>query len=91
MLYPPHRNGSFPITSMTMARYVMYKHKIINIKDKRFSKITSNSTQNHLWLKMGWHKDAKSWRNHWGVEAEVILHNIDAIISTIISKFKEKL
>jgi hypothetical protein len=57
----------------------------------RLPKIDSNSSQSHLWLKRGWHKDAKSWLNHWRIEEEVTLQNIDTIKNTITSKFKEKL
>jgi hypothetical protein len=57
-----------PIESMAMTRYLMYKHKTTNIKDKRLHKIASNSNQSHLRLKRGWHKDGKSWLNHWRIE-----------------------
>jgi hypothetical protein len=80
-----------PIESMTMTRYLMYKNKINNMEDKRLPKIASNSSQNHLWLKWGWHKDAKSWLNHWGIKEEVTLQNNDNIKNIITSKFKEKL
>jgi hypothetical protein len=63
-----------PIESMAMTRYLMYKNKINNMEDKRLPKIASNSSQNHLQLKQGWHKDAKSWLNHWGIKEEVTLH-----------------
>jgi hypothetical protein len=43
------------------------------MEDKRLPKIASNSSQNHLRLKQGWHKDAKSWLNHWGIKEEIIL------------------
>jgi hypothetical protein len=39
----------------------------------------------------GWHKDAKSWLNHWGIKEEVTLQNNDNIKNIITSKFKEKL
>jgi hypothetical protein len=74
-----------------MTRYLMYKHKTTNMKDKRLPKIASNSSQSHLQLKRGWHKDVKSWLNHWRIEEEVTLQNIDTIKNTITSKFKEKL
>jgi hypothetical protein len=60
----------------------MCKNKINNMEDKRLSKIDPNSNQNHLWLKQGWHKDAKSWLNNWGIKEDVTL---------ITSKFKENL
>jgi hypothetical protein len=62
-----------PIESMTMTRYLMYKNKLNNMEDKRLPKIASNSSQNHLRLKQGWHKDAQSWLNHWGIKEEIIL------------------
>lgn len=51
----------------------------------------SRSSQNHMWLERGWHKDAKYWLNHWRIEEEVTLQNINNIKTTITSKFKEKL
>ena len=42
-------------------------------------------------FKWDWHKDAKNWLNHWGIEEEVTLQNIDNIKTTITSKFKDKL
>jgi hypothetical protein len=86
----PHKTEYFLIDNMAMTRYIIYKHKIINMKDKRFPKIDSNSSQNHLLLKRVWHKDVNSWLNHWGIK-EVIMQNIDTIKITITSKFKEKL
>jgi hypothetical protein len=62
-----------PIESMAMTRYLMYKNKLNNMEDKRLPKIASNSSQNHLRLKRGWHKDAQSWLNHWGIKEEIIL------------------
>jgi hypothetical protein len=76
---------------MDMTRYLMYKSKINNMVDKRLLKIALNSSQNHLWLKWGWHKDAKSWANHWGIKEEVTLQNNDNIRNIITFKFKEKL
>jgi hypothetical protein len=58
--------------------------------DKRLPKISSRTSQNHQWLKWGWHKDAKSWPNHWGIQ-EAIMHNIDNITNIITSKFKENM
>jgi hypothetical protein len=57
--------------------------------DKRLPKNTSNSNQNHQRLNWGWHKDAKSWLNHWGIQEATIIHNIDNIKNIITSKFKE--
>jgi len=36
-----------PIEIMTMIRYLMYKKRIKNMEDKRFSKIASNCNQHH--------------------------------------------
>jgi hypothetical protein len=69
----------------------MYKNKINNMEDKRLPKIASSSNQNRLQLKQGWHKDAKSWLNHWGIKEDVTLQNNNNIKNTITSKFKEKL
>jgi hypothetical protein len=54
-----------PIESTTMTRYLLYKNKLNNMEDKRLPKIASNSSQNHLRLKQGWHKDAQSWLSDW--------------------------
>jgi hypothetical protein len=48
------------------------------------AKTTSGSSE-------GWHQDAKSWLNHWGIQEDVILQNIDNIKNIITSKFKENL
>jgi hypothetical protein len=39
----------------------------------------------------GWHKDAKSWLNHWGKQVEAIMHNIDNITNIITSKLKNNM
>jgi hypothetical protein len=81
-----------PIKSMTMTRYLMYENKINNMEDKRLPKIASNSSRNHLRLKWGWHKDAKSWLNHCEIKEEVRLQNNNDNIKNIITyKFKKKL
>jgi hypothetical protein len=41
------------------------------MEDKRIPNIALNSSQNHLQLKQGWHKDDKSLLNHWGIKEEV--------------------
>jgi hypothetical protein len=46
--------------------------------DNRLSKIAANSSQNHHQLK-----------NHWGIQEEFIMGNIDNITNIITSKFKE--
>jgi hypothetical protein len=74
-----------------MIRYLTYKNKINNMDDKRLPKIASNSSQNHQRLKWGWHKDVKSWLNHWGIQEEAIMQNTDNITNIITSKFKENM
>ena len=59
--------------------------------DYRFPKIASNSSQNHQWLKRGQHKDGKPWLNHWGIQEEAIMQNIDTITNIVTSKFKENM
>ena len=69
----------------------MYKHKINNVGNERFPKITLNSSQNQLRLKQCWCKDTMAWLNHWGINENDILQNIDNVKNIITSKFKEKL
>jgi hypothetical protein len=76
---------------MVMNRYLMYKNKLNNMEDKRLPKIASNSSHNHHRLKRGWHKDALSWLNYWGIMEETIFQNKDTIKKNIKSKFKEKM
>ena len=47
-----------PIESMAIIRYLIYKHKLNKIEDRRVPKIALKSNQNHLRLKRGWIKDA---------------------------------
>jgi hypothetical protein len=74
-----------------MTRYLMYKNKMNNLEDNKLPKVSSKSSQNHMWLKCGQLKDAKSWLNHWGIKEEATLQNNDNIKNIITSKFKEKL
>ena len=81
-----------PIESTTMFRYLMYKKKLYNMESKMLPKIASNCSQNpHLCLKRGWHKDAPSQLNNWGIEEERGMGSKDNIKNTITSKFKDKL
>jgi hypothetical protein len=58
--------------------------------DKRLPKITSNSSQNHLQLKRGWHKDAKSWLNRY--YKEVVNPNLeDQNYLSILRSAKKKI
>ena len=59
--------------------------------DHRLPKLALNSSQNHLRLKHGWYKDTRSWLNHWKIDENVALQNINNIKNIIASKFKEKL
>jgi hypothetical protein len=43
----------YPIESMVMTRYLMYKNKLNNMEDKRLPKISSKSSHNHHRLKRG--------------------------------------
>ena len=53
----------------------MYKNKLNNMEDQRLPKIALKSSHNHHRLKRGWHKDALSWLNYWGIMEETILQN----------------
>jgi hypothetical protein len=80
-----------PVEGISMIRCLTYKNKINNMDDKRLPKIDSNSSQNHQLLKWGRHKDAKSWLNHWGIQEESIIQNINNITNIIAYKFKENM
>lgn len=69
----------------------MYKKKLYKMESKRFLNIGSNFSKNpHLRLKRGWHRDAQSWFNHWGINEEIIVGSKDSVKDTITSKFKDK-
>jgi len=80
-----------PVENMAVTRYLMYKNKLNNIEDTRIPKIASESSHNHHRLKRGWHKDARSWLNYWGIMERTILQNKDSIKKNFKSKFKEKM
>ena len=40
--------------------------------------------------KWGWQKGTMSWLNHWGIEENITLQNINNIKNIITYKFKEK-
>jgi hypothetical protein len=61
------------------------------VDHKRLPKISLKYSQNHQRLSQGCHKDGKSWINHWGIQEEVIMHNIVNIKNLITSKFKENM
>ena len=83
--------GLSPLESLAMTRLMLYKNKINNTGDHRLPKIALNSSQNHLRLKRGWYKDTRPWLNHWEIDENVALQNIDNIKNIVTSKFKEKL
>lgn len=80
-----------PIERMAVTKFLMYKHKINNMGDKRLLKITLKSSQNHLPLKKGWGKHVSISLNHCGVDESDTLQNIKNIKNIITSKFKEKM
>ena len=57
----------------------------------RLLKLALNSSQNHLRLKNGWYKDTRAWLNHWEIDENVALQNIDNIKNIVTSKFKKKM
>ena len=59
--------------------------------DHRLPKLALNSSQNHLRLKQGWYQDTRSSLNHWEIDKNVALQNIDNIKNIVTSKFKEKM
>ena len=83
--------NSKSIENTNMDRYLMYKNKLNNMEDKMLPKIASNSSRNHHLLKGGWHKDARSWLNYWGIMEHTILQNKNTIKKNAKSKFKEKM
>jgi len=80
-----------PIESLAMTRLLLYKNKLNNIGDHRLPMLALNSNQNHLRLKQGWYKDMRSWLNHWEINENVALQNINNIKNIVISIFKEKM
>ena len=67
-----------------MTRYVMYKHKINNKGNERLPKIALKSSQNQLRLKWYWCKDTMDWLNHWGIDENNILQNIDNVKNILL-------
>ena len=74
-----------------MTRLLLYKNKFNNIGDHRFPMLALNSSQNQLKLKQGWYKDMRSWLNHWEINENVALQNINIIKNIVTSKFEEKM
>ena len=67
------------IESLVITRLLVYKHKINNMGDYRLPKLALNSIQNHLRLKRGWYKHNRAWLNHWEIDENVALQNINNI------------
>ena len=59
--------------------------------DHKLPKLALNSVQNHLRLKQSWYKDTKAWLNHWEIDKNVALQNINDIKNIVNSKVKEKM
>ena len=83
--------GLFLIERLAMTRVLLYKHKINNMGDHGHPKLALNSSQNHLRLKQGWYKDTRALLNHWEIDKNVALQNINNIKNIVNSKFKEKM
>ena len=81
----------FPIENLAMTRLLFYKHKINNMGDHIIPKLAFNSSQNHLRLKKGWYKDTRVWLNHWEIDKNIAMKNINNINNIVTSKFKEKM
>ena len=73
-----------------MIRFLLYKHKLNRIDDHRLPKLALNSSQNHLCLNWGWHKDTRALSNYWEINENDALQNINNIKDIVTSKFKEK-
>ena len=74
-----------------MTRLLLYKHKINNMVDHKLLKLALNSNQSQLRLKWGWYKDTRASLNHWGIDENVALQNINNIKNIVTSKFKMKM
>ena len=83
--------GLSPIENLAITRLLLYTHKINNKGDHRLPKIDLNSSQNHPRLKRSWYKDTRAWLNHWEMDENIALQNINNIKNIVTSKFKEKL
>ena len=80
-----------PIESLAMTRLVLYKHKLNNIGDHILPKLGLNSTQNHPRVKRDWYRDTRAWLNHWVMDENVALQNINNIKNIVTFRFKEKM
>ena len=59
--------------------------------NERLPKISLNSSQNQLRLNRCWYKDTMDWLNHWGIDENDILQNINNVKNITTSKFKDKM
>ena len=59
--------------------------------DYRLPKLDLNSSQNHLTLKQGWYKDTRARLDHWEIDKNVALQNINNIKNIVNSKYKDKM
>jgi len=83
--------GLSPIESLAMIRFMLYKHNLNNVDDHRLPKLALNSSQNHLRLNRGWHKDTRASLNYWEINKNDALQDINNIKDIVISMFKEKM
>ena len=82
--------GLSPIESLAMNRFLMYKHKLNNIDDHRLPKLALNSSQNHLRLNRGWHKDTRAWLNYWEINENDALQTQRTLKILLLLSSKEK-
>jgi hypothetical protein len=65
-----------PIESTVMNRYLMYKNKITNMEDIMLPKSSSNSNENHVQLRCGWHKYVIYWLKHCRIKEYLLCKRI---------------
>lgn len=82
--------GLSPIESLATTRLLLYKHKLNSIGDHRIPKLALNSSENNLRLKRGLHKDTRAWLNHWEIDENVALQNINNIKKLLLLSSKKK-
>ena len=56
--------------------------------NERLNNIALDSFQNELHLKRCWCKDTMAWLNHWGINENDILHNIDNVKILLLLSLK---
>ena len=77
----------FPL-SRASTWLLLYKHKINNMGDHRLPKIAFNSIQYHLRLKQGWYKYTRAQLNHWEIDKNVAVQNINNIKNIVLLSLK---